>query len=182
MAVGAWSLGAAAATGGSVLAVSMLGDGFTSAPSQQLTVAMVQRKLASEAAETSVPATTAPAPVPSVRLGGTATPITRRRVPATRAPAASPTPTASPRPPSPGGTVLSSAGGTIVAGCQSAGAYLESWSPQQGYEAKSVVRGPASTAQVAFKSTQQTVTMVVSCSSGVPSATTQVQGSWGGDD
>lgn len=176
IAVCAWSLGAAAATGGAYLAVSILGEGFTSAPSQQLTVAMVKRALASEAAETSAPAATTPAPVPSVKLGGTATPITRRHAPAT------PTPAASPSPRSPGGTVLSSQGGTIVAGCESAGAYLESWSPQQGFEARNVVRGPAATAQVAFKSSQSTVTMVVSCSAGVPSATTHVQNSWGGDD
>jgi hypothetical protein len=180
VAVCAWSLGAAAATGGAYLAVSRLGEGFTSAPSQQLTVAMVRRALASEAAETSAPAATTPAPTPSVKLGGTATPITRRHAPPTHTTA--PAPAASPSPQSPGGTVLSSQGGTIVAGCESAGAYLESWSPQQGFEAKSVVRGPGATAQVAFRSSQSTVTMMVSCSAGVPSATTQVQNSWGGDD
>jgi hypothetical protein len=174
IAVCAWSLGVAAATGGAYLAVSMLGEGFTSAP-------MVKRALASEAAETSAPAAaTTPAPVPSVRLGGTATPITRHHVPFTRTTATAPA--ASPSPQSQGGTVLSSQGGTIVAGCESAGAYLESWSPQQGFEAKSVVRGPGATAQVAFRSSQSTVTMMVSCSAGVPSATTQVQNSWGGDD
>ena len=169
--VGAWLLGAAAATGGSLLAVSRLGEGIAASPGQQLTVAMVNKALASESAE-------APTPVPSVRLGGVATPITRQ-------PPASPTPqpaTASPSPQSTAGTVLTSSGGTVVAGCAPAGAYLQSWSPQQGYEATSVVRGPAATAQVSFKSSQRTVTMVVSCSDGVPSATTHVKTSWGGDD
>lgn len=182
IAVGAWALGAAAATGGSVLAVHKLGEGFISAPSRQLTVAMVRRALASETAETPAPAASAPVPSPSVRLGGAATPITRRHVPAAHTTSPTPTPPASRGPQSPGGTVLGSQGGTVVAVCESAGAYLESWSPQQGYEARSVVRGPAATARVAFRSSQQTVTMVISCSAGVPSATTQVQDSWSGDD
>ncbi len=182
IAAGAWALGAAAATGGSVLAVSKLGEGFSSAPSQQLTVAMVRRALASETAETSAPAAGIPAPSPSVRLGGAATPITRRRVPSAHTTSPAPARPASPGPQSPGGTVLGSQGGTVVAVCESAGAYLESWSPQQGYETRTVVRGPAATAQVAFRSSQQTVTMVISCSAGVPSAATQVQSSWAGDE
>ena len=67
--------------------------------------------------------------------------------------------------------MLTSAGGEIVASCQAAGAYLVSWSPLQGYEVDSVNRGPAATARVTFESTTQRVTMVVSCSAGVPSAT-----------
>ena len=167
--IGAWLLGAAAATGGSLLAVSRLGEGIADAPSQQLTAGMVKRALASESAEAP-----APANAPAVKLGVTATPITRRQVPAS--------PSASPSPQSSGGTVLTSEGGTVVAGCDTSGAYLQSWSPQQGYEARSVVRGPATTAQVVFKSSQRTVTMAVSCTDGVPSATTQVQAPPGGDD
>src|SRR5712691_2938720 len=49
--VGAWLLGASAATGGSLLAVSVLGQGLAPAPSQQLTVAAVNRALASEVVE-----------------------------------------------------------------------------------------------------------------------------------
>jgi hypothetical protein len=77
-------------------------------------------------------------------------------------------------------TALTSQGGTVVAECQPPGAYLVSWSPAQGYEAGKVVRGPATAAQVTFESTANSVTMVVSCSSGVPTATTTVSG--GGDD
>ena len=58
-----------------------------------------------------------------------------------------------------------------MASCQAAGAYLISWSPLQGYEVSGVNRGPAATARVTFESTTQQVTMVVSCSAGVPSAT-----------
>jgi hypothetical protein len=157
----------------------MLGQGIAASPGQQLTTAMVNRALASEAAETARPLPT-PTPSPSVQLGGVAMPITR----ATPAPSQAPAPVpASPQPAA--GTVLSSAGGTVVAVCQQAGAYLQSWSPQQGYEANGVVRGPTSTAQVSFISNQAKVTMLVTCPGRVPSAavhTTNWGGGGGGDE
>ena len=62
-----------------------------------------------------------------------------------------------------------------MASCQPAGAYLVSWSPQQGYEVSGVTRGPAATARVTFGSHVNLVTMVVSCSAGVPSATSSTR-------
>ena len=73
----------------------------------------------------------------------------------------------------PAGTVLASSAGTVVATCQTAGAYLISWSPQQGYDVDNVSRGPAATASVHFESLANEVTMTVTCSAGVPSATTR---------
>lgn len=66
----------------------------------------------------------------------------------------------------------------MLAGCQAPGAYLVSWSPQQGYEAHQVVRGPAAQAQVTFTNSHRSVTMVVSCAGSVPSATTTIH-NWG---
>jgi hypothetical protein len=77
-------------------------------------------------------------------------------------------------PASTSGTVLSSSGGTVVAQCASAGAFLLSWSPQQGFTASSVARGPATTARVVFTTAASTVTMAVSCTTGVPAAATTV--------
>jgi hypothetical protein len=82
--------------------------------------------------------------------------------------------------------VLTSAGGTIVASCAGARAYLVSWSPQQGFGSSGVVRGPATNARVTFTGAQLTVTMVVSCDAGAPTATTtavsaMVAGGGGGD-
>lgn len=162
--VGAWLLGTATATGGSLWAISHLGQGILGPSSQQLTVAAVNRALASETSEPATPpAGRPPAPVPE---------------------SATPFPSARPRPassPSPSGTLLTSSGGNVVAGCAAAGAYLLSWSPQQGYEANAVVRGPAAAAKVTFQSGQTAVTMVVTCHAGVPAATTSVKG-WHGDD
>jgi hypothetical protein len=166
----AWLLGAATATAGSLLAISLLGQGITGNSGQLLTQDAVSRALASQAAE---------AP-PSAAASATSGPAAS--APARTAPAASATPAATDVPapgqgadtgtasPSGDGTVLTSAGGEIVASCQAAGAYLVSWSPLQGYEVDSVNRGPAATARVTFESTTQRVTMVVSCSAGVPSA------------
>jgi len=66
--VGAWLLGVGAATAGSLLAVSLLGQGIATNTSQQLTAAAVQNALAAEASETHgpVPATSgSPSPAPS---------------------------------------------------------------------------------------------------------------------
>ena len=165
----AWLLGAATATAGSLLAISLLGQGITGNSGQLLTQDAVTRALASEAAEAppsaaardtgspTAPARTAPAA--SATASATGVPATGQGADTT---------TASP----PGdGTALTSAGGEVLASCQTAGAYLISWSPLQGYAADDVNRGPAATARVTFESTTQRVTMVVSCSAGVPSAT-----------
>ena len=162
----AWLIGVAAATGGSLLAVSALGEGMTPAASQQLSVNAVNRALASETIERS-----------AVAPGPASPPAT---------PAAHPRPAARPRAQSPSlggaGTVLTSQGGAVLAGCAGARAYLVSWSPGQGFEAASVIHGPAPSARVTFTDPQLTVTMIVSCASGVPAATTSVTGSWTGDE
>jgi len=74
--------------------------------------------------------------------------------------------------------VLTSQGGTVLAECRPAGAYLMSWSPTQSYEAAGVVRGPAATARVTFESDANSVTMVVSCpagAAGMPIASSYTQ-------
>jgi hypothetical protein len=78
--------------------------------------------------------------------------------------------------------VLTSRGGTVLAECRPAGAYLVSWSPVPGYEATGVVRGPAVTARLVFESDASTVTMTVTCPDGMagaPVAASYVHG-WGG--
>jgi hypothetical protein len=191
--VGAWMLGVGAATAGSLLAVSLLGQGIATSTSQQLTTAAVNRALAAEADETpgAAPATTsAPSPAPSgarsyrARESSTVRPQTGDS-PSARAstsrPTASPSATASA---SPASTVLASPGGTVVADCRTGGAYLVSWSPDPGYEAGTVIRGPVPTARVTFNSTANSVTMMVSCSAGMPVASTIVgggSGGWGDD-
>jgi hypothetical protein len=100
--------------------------------------------------------------------------LTTPSAPATRHQAPTPSPGTT------GGTVLTSQGGTVVASCVGARAYVMSWSPQQGFASSDVVRGPATNARVTFTDGQFRVTMIVSCDTGVPTATTMPASSSGG--
>jgi len=191
--VGAWLVGVGAATAGSLLAVSLLGQGIASNTSQQLTGAAVNNALASEASETqgADPGTTgSPSSSPPVMRSHQAQsyqdPQVTVATPSASAsrsrPASSPGAQATAMATS---TVLTSAGGTLVAQCRPDGAYLVSWSPTQGYEASGVIRGPAATARVVFESDANSVTMVVSCpggAAGPPAASSYTHGDGGGPD
>jgi serine/threonine-protein kinase len=203
----AWLLGAATATAGCLLAVSLLGSGITTGggSAQLLSQDAANRELVSEADKDAPLAPSAassdsaptlawvtPSPRPSsasaARPSGTtpgsqtadsptvdsptAGAVDSPTAGATGSADAAPTDTA-PSGSAPAGTVLASSAGTVVATCQAAGAYLNSWSPQQGYEVGDVFRGPAASASVQFESRTAEVTMTVSCSGGVPSATTR---------
>ncbi|MDX6391035.1 MAG: hypothetical protein QOJ73_2098 [Streptosporangiaceae bacterium] len=152
LAVGAWLLGAGAATGGSLVAVSLLGQSLAAPPTQQLTVAAVNRALANASKE--------PTATPSASASG-------RPAVAVASPSVSPSASAGG---APGGKLLLSPGGSVVAECGPSGAYLISWSPQQGYQADDVARGPASRVSVIFDAGQSGVRMVVSCAGSTPVA------------
>src|SRR5579863_4520781 len=134
--VAAWLLGVAAATGGSLLAVSLLSQGIANSQAQQLTTAAVNRALAAEADETSGAAsgtTSAPSPASAATRSSRARASTTMRPqtgdsPSVRAstsrPAASPSAQPATASASPSSAVLTSAGGTVVAECRPAGAYL----------------------------------------------------------
>jgi hypothetical protein len=163
LAIAAWLVGASAATGGSLLAVSALGQGMNPAAGEQVGVETVNRALAKESAERA-------AAMPRRSASPSHSPVAPHASAAHRHSAAHrPAPSSSP--PAAGGTVLTSEGGTLVASCAGTRSYVVSWSPQQGFGSTNVVRGPAAHAQVTFTSGQLTVTMVVSCAAGVPTAT-----------
>jgi hypothetical protein len=170
----AWLAGAGTATAGSLLAVSMLGQGMTPAAGEQLGVPAVDRALAIEAAERARAARRPPA---SKRR-----PVSQRRQVSPRSSSTGPpraaagSPVPAPPPGTGGGTVLTSEGGTLVAGCDGPRAYLVSWSPQPGFGSGDVIRGPATNAVVTFIGGQLTVTMDVSCYAGEPTATTTTVG------
>ena len=155
---GAWLVGAAAATAGSLWVVSELGQGISASPSQQSTAAALSQAQATKAAQPS--SSTSPrSQRAAAGTGGTSGTKNSGGAGGTNSTA---------------GTVLTSSGGTVVAQCAASGAFLLSWSPQQGFQASSVARGPASTARVVFSTTASTVTMAVTCPSGVPVAATTV--------
>jgi len=165
LAVGAWLLGVVGATAGSLVAVSLIGQSITGPSAQQLTVTAINRELAG-AGQNAGQTPSAASPGPSVPARPRPHAPSRHR-PATPAPPVPPAPVSTP---SPAGTLLSSAGGSVLAACQKAGVYLISWSPQPGYEADDVFRGPGGTARVLFMAGIHGVRMAVSCTGSVPSA------------
>lgn len=171
LAVGAWLLGVLGATGGSLAAVSLIGQSFAAPPTQQLTVAAVNHALA-RADHDASPAATA-SPTATVRRSPARHGLGRGR-------AASQSTGAPATPGTGGGTVLTSSGGSVLASCGSSGAYLISWIPQQGYQVDDVVRGPAATARVVFLAGPSGVRVDVTCAGSLP--TEAVHHLWGDDD
>ena len=66
---------------------------------------------------------------------------------------------------------IASPGGTVLAQCSTADAYLVSVNPAPGYRVTRIDNGPAPEATVTFQSAQGQVEVVVRCLSGVPHAT-----------
>jgi hypothetical protein len=172
--VGAWVLGAASATAGSLYAVDQLGQSLVAQHTKQISVAMVNAELALEntdgttqgASPTSSPSTSAsPSPSASHRrhrpaavLPGKAHRVVHQQ----------------------SSKLLTSQGGTAAASCDNGLARLLYWSPAQGFEADDVFKGPATVASVKFTDSTGGVLMRVTCTSaGTPAAHVSSL-SWGG--
>ncbi len=180
--VGAWLLGATSATAGSLFAVGQLGHGLLAEPSKQLSIAVVKADLAREkhARENSERAVASPSPARSRAK--------RHRVKHKHSLSHSPSPvrtsstpdsSPSPAPSSSAAIVLTSADGSVAAVCEPGGAYLVYWSPQPGFEADDVVRGPAQVARVVFSNDTSGILMRVTCSDGNP--VEQLSNAWHDD-
>ncbi len=172
---GAWLLGAVTATTGSMIAVDHLADGLFSPSSQQLGSATATADLDHDG--TGQLATAGASS--GVGTGATASPSASASGHPARARHQSPS---APSPQASGagsGTLLVSADGSVMAQCGSAGAYLQYWSPDQGFFADDVYRGPASVVTVTFRGGGSSVLMRISCKAGTPVA--QISRA-GGDD
>ncbi len=162
--LGAWVLGAVTATTGSMIAVNELAHGLLGTQTQQLGGATVSADLDPGASSVS--------PSPSASSGGAASAGQGARKPRhaaspARTAAGSGGPTSSTA-----GTLLESGDGSVMATCQSGGAYLLYWSPDQGFQADDVSRGPAAVTSVTFRgpTASASVVMRVSCPAGTPVA------------
>lgn len=166
--LGAWLLGAVTATTGCMVAVSELAHGLLVSQTQQLGAGSpVAAVIGGSASPSPSPAGSTPTPRASHRPG-------RIRHSASLNP--------SPVTQSPVGTLLESDDGTVMATCQAGRAYLLYWSPDQGFQAEDVARGPSAIASVTFRGPSNAVLMRVSCPAGVPVAHLS-QLSWAdGDD
>lgn len=145
-----------------MIAVNKLAHGLLEAQSQELGGTMVSAD--------HEPITRSPEPSPAA----SATPALRARTPAAKVtPSAGPSSSAAlggSSAQNPAGTLLESSAGSVMATCEPTGAYLLYWSPDQGFVADDVLRGPAAVASVLFRSTTSSVVMRVSCSGGTPVA------------
>jgi hypothetical protein len=144
----AWLIGAAASVGVALIALSLIGDGLSTHGVSPLTPGGSETVAASQVPNS--PLTTGSDP--------------SRGADPTNASAAAPA--TAPL----GGQVLRSSGGFVVANCIDGKAYLVSWVPEQGYEARDVRRGPAAAAVVEFEQSQRHVDLTVTCADGVAQA------------
>lgn len=160
--VAAWTIGAAMATALSLLAISALGDGIYAGRTRTWSGDDVARALAAASSD--------PAEAPSDPAAATSgRPRAGARADAGPGPSR-PAPAVSPSQTTGHTDAVASPGGTALAVCGAAGAYLTSWSPAQGYRVESVSRGPSRVASVTFESSRSLVVLRVGCSSGVPTA------------
>jgi len=150
----AWIVGAAASIAVGMLALSLIGGGSTVRSDQPLTPDEVAREAAAAPRQPTPSASTAVA-MPPLASGS----------PQSAAPAHS-------------DRIVSSPGGSVVARCDPAGAYLVSWSPAPGYRVDGASRGPAAEVSVTFESAGATVGVFVHCAGGSP----QSRISQGSDD
>jgi hypothetical protein len=140
-------VGASLAVAVSLLALSMVSTGLTTGPFQPVT-----RDVVASASQAT--------PTPQPKASDTATGGARTAAP-------------SPSGASTSERSLSSLGGTVVARCQTGGAYLVYWSPAPGYRVDNVVRGPAQPARVSFEGQGREVKVSVTCVNGTPQARTR---------
>jgi hypothetical protein len=146
----AWTAAAGAAIAVGMIALSLIGTGLNDGPIENLNATTVSESTpgvpTTPVRTTSAPAVSAP------------TSTTPNRLPPTTATTAAP-PKSSDR------TVVTH-GGTVIARCVPAGAYLVGWSPAVGYQPDNIVRGPASFAHITFSNRSRDVRITITCVSG----------------
>lgn len=152
----AWLLGAVTATAGSMIAVNQLAHGLFGQPAQLLG--------STAAADRDHDSGGQLAALGSSAVNPASTRSARLRQAGSRQHAAAPSTAGS----SASGTLLESPDGSVMAECLPAGAYLLYWSPNQGFQADEVHRGPAPFASVIFRGAGNSVGVHVSCRAGTP--------------
>jgi hypothetical protein len=158
LAVAGWLVTAALAAGVTLAAVSVLGSGIFGGSTQTMSQEEVDRALAAVTVSPEPDTASSPAPTgPSAQ---------------------SPT-TGPPEPAGSDPTVVSSAGGRVIARCTGTAAEVLSWTPAQGFRTEKIERGPAPEVQVEFESDDRDVKVDLRCEDGTPTAEIDDDG---GDD
>lgn len=137
-----WLAAALIATLAGLIGIRLVGDSLTSTPGGVRSEAEVARALAAATPPSSAPA-------------GTQAP------PSSQAPSRTK--------PTNGGTTFTSAGGTATVHCEPGDlAFLDSWSPRPGYQARDDDRGPDDDVEVRFEGADGRVELKFFCRGGVP--------------
>jgi hypothetical protein len=157
--VAGWLGAAALATGVTLAAVSSIGTGIFGSSAGPLDRAEIDRALSAQ----TVPAEPSPTGTAEPSPTGTAEP--------SRTPA--PTPDVDVTTPAAEPTVITTEGGTMVARCAGGLVELLSWSPAQGYRVERADRGPDSTIEVEFESSDREVEVEIHCEDGVPESSVE---------
>ncbi len=156
--VAAWLLGAVAATLGSLYAVNKIGADLLQQQARQVSIATINAEYALQGSGRAAPPARPAAHRPgSAGSAGSGPP--RHLWRSGQAGQASPGRATA---------LLASPDGTAGATCGRGGAYLVYVSPQQGFQADDVQRGPAAVASVTFESWSGGVVMTVTCQGGSP--------------
>jgi hypothetical protein len=175
--VAAWVLGVLTAAGGSFLAgnaIAQLVTGARTSVGPVQGVGAVHHASISLRAKDSATPQLQPAviatPHATPRAGSQATPKAGSQ-PTSQAPPA--VPQAAPSSPSPAstGSLIVSPGGSVMASCQSGLAYLQSWTPSQGYQVGDLIRGPAAQARIGFDHLTSESEILVTCNGSNPVGT-----------
>jgi hypothetical protein len=182
----AWLVGAAAATGLSVLAVSRLADDAGTAQGAPMTPAEVSRALVAMAASPSGTPGGPPSSGPTPDAASSDSPGGSGAVGGPTTASSSVPPSAgTQQPPQASASARSSErrlgnpGGEAVAQCRAGQAYLVSWSPAQDFQVGYTQRGPSHVATVVFVGAARSWPLRVACVGGVP---TRVFGDDGVED
>jgi hypothetical protein len=150
----AWVAGAALAVAVGMLALSSIGggripDALQPAPPDSV-IQDVPGRPGAASATRSAAGSASPTPRPSRSQAGPAPSTTGAK------------------PPGSSRRVISTSAGSIVVECRSSQAYLVSWSPEPGYSADKVRRGPAEVVSVRLRAPGEKVDLAARCVDGIP--------------
>lgn len=146
-----WLITGSLATGAGVAVINLLGEPLTSAAHRPLSSAEIGEALA----RTTPAAVRHPTSTPRPASTPTASPAAEAAEDAEDAEDRS--------------RLIGTEGGTVIAWCEAGLVALRSWSPGEGFQVKSVDRGPDERARVEFESDETKVKVEVRCSpSGSP--------------
>ncbi|MFJ2031012.1 hypothetical protein [Streptosporangium sp. NPDC087985] len=146
LAVAGWLITGSLATTAGVAVINLLGESLTSSAHRPLSSAEIGEALAA--------GTPAPEAHPTA--------VTSHPTVVTSHPTSTP---AVPPIPKDRSRLISTEGGTVIARCEKGLVTLRSWSPAEGFQIKSVDRGPDDRARVEFESDETKVKVEVRCSS-----------------